>query len=116
MNSNKGTYALAVPAGIFLLLYGLISVICMLGFFATPVLETFLDWTRYLLPALAGLFLILRKPRAAAILMVLAAAAVLLRELPEIPRYLEPNGYLANPWVKIEYAEYIPRKYVICRS
>ena len=54
MNSNKGTYALAVPAGIFLLLYGLISVICMLGFFATPVLETFLDWTRYLLPALAG--------------------------------------------------------------
>lgn len=113
MNSNKGTYALAVPAGIFLLLYGLISVICMLGFFATPVLETFLDWTRYLLPGLAGLFLILRKPRAAAILMALAAAAVLLRELPEIPRYLEPNGYLANPWVKIEYAEYIPRKYVI---
>ena len=42
MNDSKGTYALAVPAGIFLLLYGLISVICMLGFFATPVLETFL--------------------------------------------------------------------------
>ena len=112
-NENREARVYAVLAGVFLLLYGLISAFLMRGFFAALTLESFLTWMRYLLPGLAGLFLILRKPKVAAILMALAAVAVLLQELPEIPRYLEPNGYLANPNEEIEFAEYIPVKYVI---
>lgn len=65
------------------------------------------------LPGLVGVFLLLRKPGLAAAAMSLVAVAVLLMELPQIPRYLEPNGYLATYDEASGYTEYIPRQFVV---
>ena len=102
----------AVLAGIFLLLYGLPYMLLGLLWYRLFFLEAPLQMCSFLLPALAGLFLLLRKPRIAVILMTLAAVIVLAGELPEIPRYLEPEGYLATYDESIGYTEYIPRQFV----
>lgn len=105
----------AVAAGIFLLL-PLALVLLYFSFFRYFLTDPdFLPFfaVSVFLPGLAGVFLLLRKPGLAAAAMTLVAVALLLLELPEIPRYLEPNGYLATYDEASGYTEYIPRQFVI---
>lgn len=104
----------AVAAGIFLLL-PLALVLLYFSLFRSLLTDpdTLLYFAMHaFLPGLAGIFLILRKPKLAALVMTLAALGVLLTELPEVPRFLAPMGYLATYDEYSGYAEYIPRGFV----
>lgn len=105
----------AVAAGLLLLLPLVLFLQFFLMFRGMLAELSFLLYAaeRILLPGLAGFFLLLRKPRAAAIVMTLAALCVLLTEVPEIPRCLGPEGYLATYDEAASYTEYIPRAFVV---
>ncbi len=108
-------HGFAVAAGIFLLL-PLALILRFFDLFRSLLTDP--DFLLYLalkvfLPGLAGIFLILRKPKLAALAMTLVALGVLLTELPEIPRYLEPNGYLVTYDEYSGYTEYAPRAFIV---
>lgn len=89
----------AVLAGVFLLLYALPYFFSALDTLSSGSLWEDGNWlllgNLVLLP-LAGLFLILRKPRIAAILMTATVLAALIRSLPSLPEYLKAeNGMIA---------------------
>ena len=89
----------AILAGIFLLLYALPYFFSALGEFSSGNLWEDGNWLLLgdlvLLP-LAGLFLILRKPKIAAVLMTATVLAALIRSLPALPEYLKAeNGLIA---------------------
>lgn len=109
---NRG---FAAAAGLLLLLPFVLFLQFFLMFRGLLAELSFLLYAaeRIFLPGLAGFFLLLRKPRAAAIVMTLAALCVLVLEIPEIPRYLGPNGYPAAFDEQSGYAEWIPRAFVV---
>lgn len=112
---DQGKRGYAVMSFVFLLLYGGTYGLLLL-LFGGPVSfspKEVLGLVFLLLPAVAALFLMLRRHKAAAVLMTLALVWTLIGQVPEIPRYLEPNGYLATYNEAIGYTEYIPRGYVV---
>lgn len=113
MKNEKNGYA--ILSGVFLLLPFVLLLMFFVLYRNLLAEASFLLYAaaRVILPALAGIFLILRRPRAAAVVMTLVAVLVLLLELPEFPRYLEPNGYLATYDEASGYTEYIPRQFVV---
>ena len=113
MENEKHGYAVA--AFVFLLLYGgIFSLLVLLfGGYDSFGMGEVLALGYLLLPAVSGLFLMLRKPRIAAVLMTLVLVLTLVQEIPEILRYLEPNGYLATFDEATGYTEYIPRQFAV---
>lgn len=85
MENEKHGYAVA--AFVFLLLYGgVFSLLVLLfGWYDSFSLNELLTLGYLLLPAVAGLFLVLRKPKVAAALLTLTLIGTLVMELPEIP-------------------------------
>ena len=89
----------AVLAGVFLLFYALPYFFSALDALSSGSLLADGNWLHLgnliLLP-LAGLFLILRKPKIAAALMTATVLAALIRSLPALPEYLKAeNGMIA---------------------
>ena len=89
----------AVLAGVFLLFYALPYFFSALDALSSGSLWEDGNWLLLgnLIPLpLAGLFLILRKPKIAAILMTATVLAALIRSLPVLPEYLKAeNGMIA---------------------
>ena len=89
----------AVLAGVFLLLYALPYFFSALDTLSSGSLWKNGNWLllgNLVLQPLAGLFLILRKPKIAAILMTATVLAALIRSLPSLPEYLKAeNGMIA---------------------
>lgn len=111
---NRENRGFAAASFVFLLLSGgVLSLLSLLfGWYDGFGLREALSLGNLLLPAVAGLLLVLRRPKPAALVMTLVLLIVLVLELPEIPRYLGPEGYLATYDEAANYTEYIPREYV----
>ena len=110
-NEKRG---FAVASGVALLLYGaLLGAAALIFSFLGPFsLGSALAVSYYLLPAIAGIFLIRQECKPAAILMTLTAVAILLLEIPEIPQYLAPEGFLVDTNAATGVSEYLPRSFV----
>ena len=104
----------AVLAGVFLILYALPLVLLFGGGFLEALFAGELEAREvlsalfYLLFPAAGVFLILRKPKTAAVLMFAAALATAATSLPDVPNYLHETIMDRG-----EYPVYIPRFYVL---
>lgn len=109
---RKEIKGFAVTAGIFLILYALPYLFFgPLGFFSgvkQVTLEDFSILIYSLLFPLAGLFLILRKPKIAAVLVVLASAAVAASVFSTIPNLLR-EVYVEHG----DHETFVPRFYVL---
>ena len=104
----------AASLAFLLLSGGVLSLLVLLfGWYESFGLSEALSLSNLLLPAVAGLLLVLRRPRLAALVMTLVLVITLVLELPEIPRFLAPEGYLAAYDEAANHTEYIPREYVV---
>ena len=94
---TKGKLALAIFAGLFLILYALIDFL-----FGYP---------EAVFPFLAAFFLFFRKPKAAAWLMAAAALAAVIRYVPQIVEYLRDGQRVVNDYGG--RVEAIPGRFVV---
>jgi hypothetical protein len=105
----------AVMAGVFLILYVLPFVIFLpmnlregaVGLRDWPVL------CHLLLPAAAGVLMILRKPKIAAVLMSLLAIMTIIGAVPQLREFLETGQYCATYDETTGHAEYIPMRFIV---
>ena len=91
--------AAAVLSGVFLVLYALPYFFSMLPDLSSGELWESRNWLilgEAVLTPLAGLFLILRRPKIAAILMTAAVLAALIRTLPALPEYLKAEDSMIS--------------------
>ena len=109
--ANKAWTALA---GVFLILYSLPLALIFGGNTIRIIsdggweMREFLSALFYLLFPVSGLFLILQKPKAAAVLMTVAALLAMISYLPTIPDYLRETIVEHG-----DHPTYIPRLYVL---
>jgi len=74
------------------------------------------DWPvlcHLLLPAAAGVLMILRKPKIAAVLMPLLAIMTIIGAVPQLREFLETGQYCATYDETTGHAEYIPMRFIV---
>ncbi len=105
----------AVMAGVFLILYVLPFVI-FLPMNLSEGAVGLRDWPvlcQLLLPAAAGVLMILRKPKIAAVLMSLLAIMTIIGAVPQLREFLETGQYCATYDETTGHAEYIPMRFIV---
>ena len=103
--------AAAYAAGVFLILYTLpYSFGTLLDLSSGKLREglNFLSLAEALLVPLVGLFLILRKPKIAAILMTASVLAVFISILPQLPEYFKVEGGMISVEISGDYIVHMP--------
>ena len=105
----------AVMAGVFLILY-VLPFVMFLPMNLREGAVGLRDWPvlcHLLLPAAAGVLMILRKPKIAAVLMPLLAIMTIIGAVPQLREFLETGQYCATYDETTGHAEYIPMRFIV---